>query len=241
MLVIAAAVAVTVWTTYLLAGWPPDPPAGASVTTSPDGAPTRSAPMSPSPSATAEDDGTTTMVVLGDSFTAGTDQNDGPEWPALLSSRLGWEIVVEAAPRSGYVGSDEGTDFGDRVDAVVEHPADIVLLAGGISDLNDDVDEVTVAAEEVAVEIIDRLPDAELVIASPFSNGRPGPVTTGLAERLEQVATDLGVTYLDVTEYLPFGSDLIGDDGVHPSDKGHRKIAQELEQDLTEADLAAAG
>ena len=233
MLVIAAAVAVAVWTTYLLSSWPPEPPAGGRVQTSPAAGPMRPADGSSSPATT---DGETVMVVVGDSFTAGTDQNSGPEWPALLAERLGWEIIVEAAPRAGYVGSAAGADFGDHADEVAEHAADIVLLAGGISDLNDDADDVARAAEDLVGRLTERLPEAEVVLASPFSNGRPGPVTTGLAERLEQVATEQGATYLDVTGYLPFGYDLIGDDGVHPSDKGHRRIARELEQDLTEAD-----
>jgi len=173
MLVIAAAVAVTVWTTYLLSTWPPEPPSGSPAAASVE--PSGAAESSPSPEAT--QDGPTVLVVVGDSFSAGTDQNSGPEWPEQLGERLGWEVVVEAAPRT------------------------------------------------------------TVVLASPFSNGAPGPVTTRLAKRLEAVARDVEATYLDLTDYLPFGSDLIGDDGVHPSDKGHRRIARLLEQDLTEADL----
>ena len=233
MLVIAAAVAVTVWTTYLFSTWPPEPPSGSPTAASVE--PSRPTEASPIPEAT--QDGPTVLVVVGDSFSAGTDQNSGPEWPELLGERLGWEVVVEAAPRTGYVDSGRGKDFGDRVDEVAEHSADVVLLAGGISDLRDDPDDVAAAAEELVGRLRQQLLDTRVVLASPFSNGAPGPVTTRLAKGLEAVARDVAVTYLDLTGYLPFGSDLIGDDGVHPSDKGHRRIARLLEQDLTEADL----
>lgn len=236
MLVIAAAVAVTVWTTYLFSTWPPEPPGGSPAATG--AATSRAAGVHSSQEPT--EDGPTVLVVVGDSFSAGTDQNSGPEWPELLGERLGWEVVVEAAPRTGYVDSGRGKDFGDRVDEVAEHPADVVLLAGGISDLRDDPDDVALAAEELVARLHEELSGTRVVLASPFSNGAPGPVTSGLAERLETVARDLDAAYLDVTGYLPFGSDLIGDDGVHPSDKGHRRIARLLERDLTEADLGRA-
>lgn len=239
--VVAAAVAVIAVWGYLLGTWPPDAASRGSVT--PASGETARTPGDPSPTGQASEsesprDGTVDAFVLGDTFTTGVDEVPGPQWPELLEDELGWQVQVDAVPGSGYLAAGAGTDFADRVGAVVDQEPDVVLLAGGVSDLGRPVEEIRSAADDVVQRLESALPDSEVVVLSPFSNGPPGELTTALTRALEEVAADGDAVFVDVSEMLPFGQDLIADDGVHPSALGHEELARQIAARLTDLEVA---
>jgi lysophospholipase L1-like esterase len=223
IVLVAAAVAVIAWTAYLLAGWPPSPPRSSLAIQQPAGSST-----STSGTATQE----TVLVVLGDVFSAGTPANSGPEWPQLVADDLGWTVHVEAAPGIGFVTDGQGPAFPGRVADVAAHDPAVVLIAGGFSDIGGPAGQAAEAADAVVDQVSRMAPDASVVLLSPFSNGAPGPLTRDMADQLRQVARANDVAFVDVTDVLPRGEDLIGSDGIHPTDAGHRRIAEEVTDDL---------
>lgn len=254
--VVATALVVGAWG-YLLTTWPPDPP-GSAVATAPGAAPgaqsgtqsgagpsgEASGSSSPSPGGTGEEQTTPTAVVLGDSFSAGTPGVAGAPWPEVLGKDLGWDVVTDAAQGSGYLVAGSGLAVPDRVQQTLERAPDVVVVAAGVSDLSRPADDIVAAAEETVVGLRDGLPEGEVVLLSPFSDGPAGELTTALAVRLEEVAAEQGVAYVDVTDLLPRDQGLLAADGVHPSEAGHRQIAEALAAELTELgvdDAPAAG
>ncbi len=258
--VVATVLVVGAWG-YLLTTWPPDPP-GSSVATAPGAAPDTqsgapsatpsgagpsgeaSGSSSPSTGGSGEEQTTLTAVVLGDSFSAETPGVPGAPWPEVLGQELDWDVVTDAARGSGYLVAGSGLAVPDRVQQTLERAPDVVVLAAGVSDLGRPVDEVVAAAEKTVVGLRDGLPEGEVVLLSPFSDGPAGELTTALATRLEEVAAEQSVSYVDVTGLLPRDQGLLAPDGVHPSEAGHRQIAEALAAELTDLgvdDAPAAG
>jgi lysophospholipase L1-like esterase len=221
---VAMAVAVIAWTAYLLAGWPPEPPSsGLAAQQQPAGGP---------PSAPETGTAETVLVVLGDAFSADTPGNSGPEWPQLVADELGWTVHVEAVPGSGFLTDGQGRAFSDRVGDVAAHDPAVVLVAGGFSDIGGPAGQAAEVAEAVVDELSRMVPEASVVLLSPFSNGTPGPLTRELTDRLRRAARAGDVAFVDVTGVLPRGEDLLGPDGIHPTDAGHRRIAEKVVDDL---------
>jgi lysophospholipase L1-like esterase len=231
VVVVAAAVAVVALSGYLLANWPPKPEA------SPLSSPPSATADTPSPAAAAGDK----VVVLGDSVSAASTDSKGPEWPQLVGDALRWKVSTDAVDDSGYVSSGAGKPFTRRVSAVVDQSPDVVVVAGGIGDIGvHPTQQIVDAADQVIGRLKKELPKSTVVLISPFSNGEPGPLTTETSAGLEKVAQAHGVPYVDATRWLTPSRGLFGADGVHPTDQGQEKLAQQMEQALTQLGIADA-
>lgn len=240
VLLIAEVVAVTIFGGYLLATWPPDPP-------------TEPVSMPQGRDASAEaGDGTTrasgnadetTMVVLGDSISVESAVSEGPEWPQLLARSLDWKVISEAVDRSGYVSPGTGEPFTARVDQVLQHDADVIVVAGGVGDIGPvPNDQIASAAEDVLSQLVEESSsESEVVVLSPFSNGEPGPLTQEFDASLREIAQQQDLPYVDATEWLPAGQGYFEPDIYHPTDKGQRQVAERMEEALAELGLADAG
>lgn len=243
--VVATVLVVGAWG-YLLAAWPPDPPRS-GVVSAPGSLPGDDA--SGSPDGSAAEQGPPTAVVLGDSFSVETPGAPGAAWPEVLGQELGWETVTDAAPGSGYLVAGSGIPVTERVEKTLSREPDVVLVAAGVSDLGRPVDEIAAAAEQVVVALRDGLggdqgageeQGGRIVLLSPFSDGPAGELTTALTTRLQEVAAQQGVRYVDVTALLPRGQGLLGPDGVHPSEAGHRHVAEALAEELSDLGVGDA-
>jgi lysophospholipase L1-like esterase len=169
------------------------------------------------------------VLVVGDSYTAGSAMNNGPEWPDIIAAERNWAVGKDAVGGTGYLaGAGERPTFLDRVDATVKrYSSDLILVAGGINDIgkfpNAAIAEA--AAKEVRA-LRDGIPDAQVVLFSEFNTGRPSQRERDLAGQLRATAEAEGVEYVDVTGALP--QRLVGIDGVHPTDAGHEQLAKRI-------------
>lgn len=238
-LLIAEAVAVIIFGGYLFVTWPPEPPA--APVSMPQGMDTSADSGAGSGTASASDE--TTMVVIGDSISAESAVSEGPEWPQLLARSLDWEVVSEAVDRSGYVSPGTGEPFTARVDEVLEHDGDVIVVAGGVGDIGPvPNNQIASAAEDVLSRLVEgSSSESEVVVLSPFSNGEPGPLTDEFDASLREIAQEQDLPYVDATEWLPAGQGYFGPDIYHPTDKGQRQVAERMEEALAELGLADAG
>jgi acyl-CoA thioesterase-1 len=221
----AAAVAVVAFSGYLLSSWPPEPPPP-----SVEALPANSAASAPDADV---DEQKQVLAVLGDSVSAESKVSTGPEWPELVAQSLEWKVVTDTVDGSGYVNPGEGKPFGERVPAVLRQTPDVIVVAGGVSDLvGYPVPQVVKAAEDVIADLVREAPDAQVVLVSPFSVGEPGPMTKQLSSKLRRIADEQGVEYVDATGWLASGYNLFAGDGVHPTDEGQKRLAERMEQEL---------
>lgn len=178
-------------------------------------------------------DDETIALTIGDSYTGGSDMNSGPTWEERLAVQRGWVPVEDAVGGTGYIARSElGPSLQKRVGrTVAEFDPDVVLVAMGLNDSQHPNDAVIAGARSVLQRIDQGFPKADVVVLSPFSP-RPIPEVEQLEAELRKVAADLGLPYVDVTAAFYDHPDLIGSDGTHPTDAGHRYLARYVGQRL---------
>ncbi|MEE6175514.1 Rv0518 family GDSL lipase [Mycobacterium sp. 050134] len=176
------------------------------------------------------------VAVVGDSYTTGTNEGGlGPRsWTALAWRTLGSQGVriapdVAAEGRAGYgVRGDHGSIFQDLTARVVKPEDALVVFFGSRNDQGFDPIALAGRAHD-AFDLARRLaPSAKiLVIGPPWPTADvPGDVLQ-IRDVLNAAAHAAGAAFVD-----PIGDrwfvdrpDLIGPDGVHPNDAGHRYLA----------------
>jgi lysophospholipase L1-like esterase len=174
------------------------------------------------------------VAFVGDSYTGGSDMDSGEptRWPALVSSELGWESRIFAEGGAGYAQAGrEGGTFANQLAPLVEEQPDVVVVAGGLNDLMQltvDPHRVNDAASAVLLELRRKMPNVAIVVLSPFDHGAPRKPLVELGEHLRATAEAVDARYVDVLHVLADEARLVGSDGVHPNDAGHRAIAAHL-------------
>ena len=176
------------------------------------------------------------VAVVSDSYTTGTTEGgQGPRsWPARA-----WQILaqggehiapdVTAEGRAGYVvRGDHGGVFEDLTAHAVK-PADALVVFFG-SRNDQDVDP-GLLAERVGstFDLARRLaPSAKfLVIGPPWPTADVPPAMFQIRDVLGAAAGAAGAAFVDpiAERWFVDRPDLIGADGVHPTDAGHEYMA----------------
>ena len=162
-----------------------------------------------------------TIVCLGDSITSGVGAEPGQPYPALLSARLGTEVINQGVP------GDTAEGGLARVDqALTADPWLVVVELGG----NDILRRVPPEQTEAALrQILERLLAARVAVLLveldvPFA-GR-------YAEIYERLGDDYDVPVLDDTL-----GDILTDAGlkadpIHPNARGQEVLAADLAEEI---------
>jgi lysophospholipase L1-like esterase len=181
-----------------------------------------------------------TAVFLGDSYTSGWNGAGlgSRGWPALVAAARGWSVVNLAVPGTGFM-NPGWTDqpIGSRVDTAVRHRPDIVFIVGGHNDSRWSPATTMRAADRVVARLRVALPRAVIVVIGPiWQNGSPPARCLILRAGLRTEARTIGRTiFIDpLAEGWFAGAShrYIGGDGLHPTDAGHRFLAQRILADL---------
>lgn len=185
------------------------------------------------------------VLVIGDSYTAGSAEggNGDDGWAALADAGLDdVTIDVSAAGGSGYTQEGQtGEDFTDLAVAAEAPPYDLIVFFGSRND-SPGKGDVQVSASEAFAAAQEHSPDAGLlVIGPPWVDDSPPASVTASRDAVEAAAEQAGATFVDPLDRGWFGDrpELIGSDGVHPTDEGHaymsRLIGPLIEQELATA------
>jgi lysophospholipase L1-like esterase len=170
------------------------------------------------------------VAFLGDSYTGGSHMggNGATGWPALLSAAKGWRFQLYAVGGSGFVSPGSGNStFAQRVPAIIAAGPSIVFVEGGHNDLGKNPEPAIITTID---ELRAGLPSAQIIVLSPiWPNSHPPAALTPIADALRTEAAKVRAVYVDTSGWFagPYSS-LIGSDGTHPTDAGHRRIAQQL-------------
>jgi lysophospholipase L1-like esterase len=200
-----------------------------AIASSPGCAQTTSSPLTPTP-ARSPTPAPLRMVVLGDSIASGTvDQGgQGPNgWPAIVAQKLGLLSLLSAQPGTGYSQSAGfGAPYTDRVNDVIALKPNILIVEGSANDV--DAAATRRAAAEVLGKLRSELPEARILVIGPFYLDKTYGRTTPVNDAVKAVATSLGLAYVDTIKAGWFTGPahrLVGSDGIHPTDEGHRYLA----------------
>lgn len=158
------------------------------------------------------------VVVIGDSYAVGLGLDSATDsWP----SQVDGEIRVHGFSGSGFsdhVGSCGPVSYAARAPQAVKEGADLVILEGGLND----IDRSDAALRRGVRRVLAVLPDVEVVLVGPASAPARMPGALRVDEVLAREAERAGVDYLSMIEvdldYL--------DDGLHLTRDGHREFGE---------------
>jgi lysophospholipase L1-like esterase len=179
------------------------------------------------------------VAVIGDSYTNGTALGGlGPNgWTARVwqtLARQGLQIAADVASegRAGYgVRGDQGSVFEDLTARAV-HPDDgLIVFFGSRNDQGVDPGQLADMARD-SFDLAHRIaPSASLlVIGPPWPTADIPASVLQIRDVLNAEARAAGATFVDpLAEHWFAGRpDLIGADGVHPTDAGHAYMAGKI-------------
>lgn len=176
------------------------------------------------------------VAVVSDSYTTGTEEGGlGPRsWPARA-----WQVLasegeriapdVAAEKRAGYVRpGDHGSVFSDLTTRAVKADDALVVFFGSRNDEGVDPQLVGGKARDTFGLAHLRAPSARLLVIGPAWPTADAPDwILRIRDVLFAAALGAGATWVDpIAEHWFVGRpDLIGADGVHPTDAGHQYLA----------------
>ena len=170
------------------------------------------------------------VLVVCDGYAAGRGASS-PDlaFPALIATDLGWDVETSAATGAGYV-----ADASRLVDLLAQAPKslspDLVVVQGAYGS-NATADEAKQAVAELAAALQDRYAGVPLVVLTSIS---PEPAS----EQAETRERTLARAWRDVPGALVLRPLTDGWGTAAFDDRGHRIIAEQLEQALRDAGLA---
>jgi lysophospholipase L1-like esterase len=169
---------------------------------------------------------------LGDSYTSGFNGVGlgRAGWPAIVSASIGLRSVNRAVPGTGFVNPGwTGQPIRTRVSDVIRASPRVVFLVGGHNDRRFGASPTGAAADAVIDRLHAGLPLATLVIIGPIWPDGSAPASLRvLRDHLRRKAGAVGAIFIDPIRdgwFAGAAHRLIGPDGIHPTNAGHRRIA----------------
>lgn len=189
------------------------------------------------------------VAVVGDSYTNGTDWGGlgGAGWPAQawqILAEQGRPVVADVAAegRAGYgVRGDRGSIFLDLTARAVQPDDRLVVFFGSRNDQPVAVTDVVNQARDAFGLVRATAPSARvLVIGPPWPTADVPVEILRIRDALAAVARSSGARFVDplAEGWFVGRPDLIAADGVHPTDAGHRYLAEKIAR-LMGAQLAS--
>ena len=179
------------------------------------------------------------IAVIGDSYTAGTDEGgSGPRsWPQIawqLLARQGVPINADVAAEGGAGYGQRGSGgsiFEDLTAQAVRNNDALVIFFGSRNDQPVDPQKFSGYAAETFHLARYAAPGAKfLVIGPPWPTASPPPPVLKIRDSLRDQAAQIGAAFIDpiADGWFVGRPDLIGKDGVHPNDAGHAYMADKI-------------
>jgi len=151
------------------------------------------------------------------------------------------DLSVFTDSSAGYVkptGGD-GTALAQQVSQIVKPDDRVVVVFPSSSDSEQSRDAVRSAAHAAYAQIKSTAPGATLiVVGQSWTSDKPPSNVTGLRDTLRAEAAAAGAVFVDPLTDKWFVNDtgkLVGSDGVHLTDQGHKYLADQLQPRITAA------
>jgi len=179
------------------------------------------------------------IAVIGDSYTTGGDEGGlgskgwtSRAWQLLARERVPVTADVAAEGGAGYgTRGDHGSVFEDLTADAVKPSDVLVVYFGSRNDQGVDPTQLSILAYGTFQLARRSAPSARLlVIGPPWPTADPPDPVLRIRDALKYQAGVAGATFIDpiAAGWFVGRPDLIGKDGVHPTDAGHAYMAQKI-------------
>lgn len=176
------------------------------------------------------------VMIVGDSFTVGSGPVERWEsYPAQVARALGWQLVTAGAPGTGFVnpGRVRRTFQRSFAEELSWRPApDLLIISGGHNDRTTP-GRVHAAVRRLLGQIRVQWPQTRIVVVGPIWMGPAPHWAYGVRDAVAVAAGEERVSFLDPLGQS-WGSGAILPDGVHPTPRGHVRLAHWLVTALRE-------
>lgn len=179
------------------------------------------------------------ITVIGDSYTTGSDQGgtgaDGwptAVWRTLSQHGIAVTPTVAAEGGAGYcTRGNRGSVFEDLTVRAVKPNDALVVFFGSRNDMDIDPTRLSVAMYgtlQLARQIARKA--KFLVVGPPWPTANPPESILRIRDVLGYQAELAGASFVDpiAARWFVGRPELIGTDGVHPTNAGHRYLAEKL-------------
>ena len=179
------------------------------------------------------------IAVIGDSYTTGTDLGGigAKGWTTRawqLLTRDGIRVAPDVAAEGGAgygTRGNHGSVFEDLTADAVKPDDVLVVFYGSRNDQNVNPAQLSILAWGTFQLARRTAPSAKfLVIGPPWPTADPPGWVLGIRDALKYQAGVAGATFIDpiAQGWFVGRPDLIGKDGVHPTDAGHAYMAEKI-------------
>lgn len=171
------------------------------------------------------------VTIIGDSYTDGSGMNTGPEtlWPVLIRDTAGIRTAALAVGGSGYVTVNPAISDDTFVTSAgkVQEDSDVVVFFGSRND-GQGYTAIRAAATQAFANASTAAPGSKVLAIGPaWVDANPPAEIIDARNAIRDAAVAAGIPFTDAIGW--FNDDdgtLIGDDGIHPTDAGHRHLAE---------------
>jgi lysophospholipase L1-like esterase len=179
------------------------------------------------------------IAVIGDSYTTGGDEGGlgskgwaSRAWQWLTRQGIAVSADVAAEGGAGYgTRGDRGSVFEDLTADAVKPDDVLVVFFGSRNDIGVAQTQLSILAYGTYQLARSRAPRARfLVIGPPWPTSDPPDTVLHIRDALKYQAGIAGATFIDpiAAGWFVGRPDLIGKDGVHPTDAGHAYLADKI-------------
>jgi lysophospholipase L1-like esterase len=179
------------------------------------------------------------IAVVGDSYTTGTDLGGlgakdwtAQAWQLLATQGVSVTADVAAEGGAGYgTRGNHGSVFEDLTADAVKPDDVLVVFFGSRNDQGVDPTQLSILAWGTYQLAHRTAPSAKLlVIGPPWPTANPPEAILKIRDALKYQAQVAGATFIDsiAAGWFVGRPDLIGKDGVHPTDAGHAYMADKI-------------
>jgi len=178
----------------------------------------------------------TTVLVIGDSITAGYGVGADAAWPAQLAKRTGWQVIAAG------VSGDRTAGGRARLPALLDaHSPALVIVELGGNDLLRGVPPREVAANLEAMIAAVREHGAKVVLMAAPQPSALGLVTGLAAAPLYgELGERAGVPLIENALPSVLSETELKLDTLHPTAEGHRVLAERADDELARLGFVAA-
>jgi acyl-CoA thioesterase-1 len=163
------------------------------------------------------------IICFGDSLTEGIGANEGEDYPAVLTQKLG--IAVINAGHRGDTTSQALTRI--RRDVLEKNPRLVIVLLGG----NDFLRQVPVGeTRKNLAEIVRQIQAGGAMVA--VAGVRLGLLTDEYGPLFEEIAREAGALYVPHVLKGILSDTKLRSDTIHPNAAGYRLVAERMAKEI---------
>jgi lysophospholipase L1-like esterase len=179
------------------------------------------------------------IAIVSDSYTTGTDEGGlGPKnwtavaWQSLAAQGMPLTFDVQAEGRAGYhIKGNRGHIFDQLTAAAVRRDDALVVFFGSRNDKDEDPTALNYNVRATLLRARLTAPLARVLVIGPaWPTADPPSTVLRIRDILAYQAKNVGASFVDpiAQRWFVGRPDLIGKDGVHPTDAGHVYLADKI-------------